>query len=238
MEMHEEIDLVRKLYDPKHTIDEYYIRLFIKVAKEKKLDYTMSQICLIPKMDRQNDIIKGTIITQIDGFRLIAERTGKYAPGKETLFQYNNSGNILSATAFVKKMTDDGTWHEIGETAFLSEYRGASRPWQQMPHVMLSKCAEARAIRRAFPGDLSGIYTKDEMDQAEEVLIEADSEMSGLQKETNTINQQELQELKAYLNTNGKHEKDVLEYFKIKKITELSKDDFERIVKKGKSSKE
>ena len=121
-----------------------------------------------------------TIQTGIDGYRLIAERTGKYSPGREPTYQYDEKGNIISATAYVKKQTSDGTWHEVAATAFFNEYcqrtkeGKPTRFWMQLGHAMIAKCAEALALRKAFPGDLSGIYTKEEMLQADTVEVVQD----------------------------------------------------------------
>jgi phage recombination protein Bet len=137
------------------------LEMFLHICKHTGLDPFMKQIYSIPRGGQR------TTQTSIDGFRLIAERTGRYAPGKESTFSYDEKGMILSATSWVRKMTPDGTWHDVGATVYMSEFRGATTFWTKMPHVMLAKVAEAMALRKAFPADLNGIYTAEEMDQAE-----------------------------------------------------------------------
>ena len=84
-------------------------------------------------------------------------------------YEYKADGTLLSATSYVKKLTNDGIWHEVSSTAFYEEYcqrTNEGKPmamWGKMPHVMLAKVAEAAALRKAFPAHLSGIYTSDEM---------------------------------------------------------------------------
>jgi len=38
--------------------------------------------------------------------------------------------------------------------------------WQKMGHAMIAKCAEAGALRKSHPSHMSGLYSKEEMDQA------------------------------------------------------------------------
>jgi len=136
------------------------LQLFLHVCHKTGLDPLVKQVYSV-KYGTDRSIIVG-----IDGFRSVAERSGCYAPGKESTFSYDAQGRLKSATAYVKKMTRDGTWHEVSASAFWAEYGSDKQFWKKMPHVMLSKCAEAIALRKAFPNELSGLYTQDEMDQA------------------------------------------------------------------------
>jgi phage recombination protein Bet len=139
------------------------LQLFLHVCVKTGLDPFIRQIYSVPRGGQR------TIQTGIDGYRVIAERTGRYAPGREPTYHYDDKGNLISATAYVKKQTQDGTWHEVCATAFWGEYKGESPFWKKMPNNQLAKCAEALALRKAFPSELSGIYTKEEMDQASKI---------------------------------------------------------------------
>ncbi len=155
-----QFEVVHNTYFKGMTTDD--IKIFGHVCKHTGLDPFLKQI--YPVM-RQGKL---TIQTAIDGYRAIAERTKRYSPGKEPSFIYDKNGEVFSATAYVKKMTDDGTWHDVAATAYFKEYNPNVGPfWKKMPHAMIAKCAEALALRKAFPEQLSGVYTKEEMDQAD-----------------------------------------------------------------------
>jgi phage recombination protein Bet len=164
----EQIDLLKKTVAKACGDDE--LKLFFYVCDKTKLDPFMKQIYAIKRSEKM------VIQTSIDGLRLIADRSGNYSPGREPTFSYDKDGKVLSATAYLKKRTADGTWHEVSATAFFSEYKPKfeSSFWRDMPHVMLSKCAEALALRKAFPAEMSGLYSDAEMAQSgeEDPLLE------------------------------------------------------------------
>lgn len=158
------------------TNDEF--ELFCLVCKRTGLDPFMKQVYPVKRKDYKNNIDVMTIQTSIDGFRAIAERTCHYAPGREPTYTYDNDKRLISATSYIKKMTPDGTWHEVAATAFFDEYCQRSKDgepmqfWKKMPHVMLAKCAEALALRKAFPAVFSKIYAEEEMEQASTPVVE------------------------------------------------------------------
>lgn len=171
----EKVALIKRTICKDATDDE--LEMFLMFCKKTGLDPFLRQIYFVKRMG------VGTIQVAIDGYRLVAERTGRYAPGRATTFTYDEDKKLLFATAYVKKMTADGTWHEISASALFSEYcqmkSGGQLTvfWSTKPHIMLAKCAESQALRRAFPAELGGMYTTEEMVESH---IEADMDIEKL----------------------------------------------------------
>lgn len=164
----EQVDTIKNMFCKGLSDDEFKVYLY--TCQRTGLDPFAKQIYAVKRGNAM------TIQTGIDGYRLVADRSGKYAPGQEPTFVYDPHGKLLSATAYIKKLTKDGTWHIVPATAHFEEYVQVfnGKPaglWQKMPRTMLAKCAEALAIRKCFPAELSGVYTEGEMDQADVVDV-------------------------------------------------------------------
>lgn len=152
--------LIRKQIAPNANKDE--LQLFLYQCKRTGLDPLTRQIYCIHRGGKM------TIQTSIDGFRVVAERSGCYAGQDEPIFTEDEKGNIISCKVTVYKFASNGQRYPAAVgVAYWSEYAQAGPMWTKMKHTMISKCAEALALRKAFPQDLSGLYTTEEMQQAD-----------------------------------------------------------------------
>lgn len=169
------------------------LAIFFHQCARTGLDPFARQIYMIGRKTKDNDdkwIVKQTIQTGIDGFRLIARRASDHR--KETL------GYIEDAWC-----GDDGVWKDVWlsseppaaakvtilrngapfpAVAIFSEFKQTTRTgeltkmWREKPAHMIQKCAEALALRKAFPQDLSGLYTTDETGDEEPGVIASPAE--------------------------------------------------------------
>jgi len=162
------MELIQRHFGKELSMEE--LELFGVICERTQLDPFIKQIYPVKRKTKQaDDSYRDVMVIQvsIDGLRSIAERTGCYSPGREPTYVYDGK-TIISATSYIKKMTTDGTWHDVSATAFMSEYRPKyGKFWDNMPHLMLAKCAEALAIRKAFPAQTAKVYTPEEMQQAD-----------------------------------------------------------------------
>lgn len=159
----ETIALIKKTVATDATNDE--LAMFLHQASRAKLDPLARQIYFVKRGGKVN------IQTSIDGFRLVAERSKIYAGQDEPEFEeIANSRFPKSCKVRVYKFSPTGQRYQAAVgVAYWDEYvppQGQNFMWNKMPHTMLSKVAEALALRKAFPQDLSGLYTNEEMEQA------------------------------------------------------------------------
>lgn len=163
----EQIGLVKRtVMPPNSTNDE--LAMFGLVAQRTGLDPFARQIYALRRGD------KLSFQVSIDGMRTVAERSGKYA-GQQPPQWCGEDGQWKDvwidakppAAARVAVLRSDFSEPCVAIATYKSYAQTSSPTWQKMPDVMLAKCAESLALRRAFPQELSGLYSQEEMDQAE-----------------------------------------------------------------------
>jgi phage recombination protein Bet len=190
----EQVSLIKSQIAPKATDNE--LKLFLYQAKRTGLDPLTRQIYAIHRWNQQQGKEMMTIQTSIDGFRVIAERSGDYGGQDEPEFLEEN-GKLIACKVRVYRFKGDQRYQAAVGVAYWSEYCQTTKEgkpmglWAKMPHTMLSKVAEALALRKAYPHDLSGIYTTEEMNQAEPVQDSVDRSLLFQLLETSTLTDSE-----------------------------------------------
>jgi phage recombination protein Bet len=153
-------------------------------AKRTGLDPFSRQIYMIGRRKKTRDgswVAKYTIQIGIDGFRLVASRAARAAgldyaidepdhprvwcgPDGQWCDVWVSKEPPIAARVTVR--LGDARFTHVAHLSESQDLTGDGKPmglWARMPAHMLAKCAEAGALRKAFPADLSGIYLEEEM---------------------------------------------------------------------------
>ena len=172
----EQVRLIKDTIIPGASNDE--LALFVNQCNRTGLDAFSKQIYSIKRYSSATHSSTYQVQVSIDGARLIAQRSGEYA-GQTPCYWCGADGIWVDVwlqdvppkaakvgvyrNGFVEALTAVALWDQY---AVKDKDGKLTTMWKKMGSLMLGKCAEMLALRRAFPMELSGLYSTEEMDQA------------------------------------------------------------------------
>lgn len=162
--------------DDRRLTDEEF-EVFIAVCERRQMDPSKRHIYATKRWNTEQGKKVLSVEATIDGLRLTADRTGRYRGQTKTKWAGKDLRWVEAwmeteppAAAMV------GVWREgdlepITAVAHFDEFAqrfsdgNLMAVWGEKPRLMLAKCAEALALRKAFPEELGGLYTAEELDR-------------------------------------------------------------------------
>lgn len=171
----QQLQLIKDAYARGASDEEFH--LFVEIAKHRRLDILKGHMCMIKFKDKQlgRDVFQPVV--KIDGYRSLAEGSGQYegqtSPqwcGKDGIWRDVWLEDVPPAAARVG-VYRAGFREPLYAVARFNSYAqrwpdgNLKGQWGMMADLMIAKCAESLALRKAFPDQLGGTYTDDELAQ-------------------------------------------------------------------------
>ena len=214
-----QIELIKRTIAKDATDDE--LRMFLQVCKGAQLNPFLKHVFLVKRWDNREERNIATVQVGIDGFRSIAESSGNYAGNDDP--EYSGEKKITvnkrditvpgKATVSVSKLLNGNICKFTASARWEEYYPGEKMgfQWHNRPFLMLGKCAEALALRKAFPKLLSGMYEEAELGMSSEKASDApainhepEKILGALENAINSATKDELIKYREKINTPGK----------------------------------
>lgn len=164
------IESMRNPRNPNPVVPDYAVKMLEDTCERTGLDWKLRHVYLIERGG------KWQVTTSIDGFRLVANQDPEYA-GQEGPFWTDSATGTWTDIPPAKEpyaakvgvvRNKNGVLVTTWGVAKFNDYNARSPMWQKMGPTMIAKCAEALGLRKALPGKLGGLYTIEEMEQADD----------------------------------------------------------------------
>jgi len=136
-----------------------------EMARARNLNPIKKEIYFVKRWDGQKKAEVWATQVSIDGLRLIAARSGEYDGQDDPEFEYKPDSTLKLCKVRVYRKGISRPFVGVAHWDEFAQYTREGKltsMWAQKSHVMLSKAAEAQALRKAFPDEVSGLYVPEE----------------------------------------------------------------------------
>lgn len=250
MTKQEEIQLLKDTYAKGATDVEF--KMLVAVGNQVGASPLRREIYLMPFWDTDARKMAKTPVVGIDWYRKQAGKSPHYAGQDEAEYGEMVTSNGVKHPEWCvvpvysnKFKNPDGSlrpirvkvyWEEVAKT---DKQGNAVASWKSMPRVMLAKCSEAQAIRRAFPEEVGGVYVEEEIyapqgsvpvAEAQVIHSNADDLKDDEFNSPDKITKEYISQIRNLLNRKGKSEENMLKHYKKEKLEDFTGSEAENII--------